>query len=159
MTLLISTYDLLHQLEPSFLPDQYPAPKHGKKSISQYLCNLAVHLMEQKPHSSYLQPAADIFKKGIWSSPFIFVCPNVTCTSDILEFQACTSGFLLCRGFAAQSRAPWRVAHRSSLWLSAVGPWWTSDYSEISLSWSQVQFKTAKRQNRFLSQKPKESCL
>lgn len=32
-------------------------------------------------------------------------------------------------------------------------------YSEISFSWSWVQFKPAKRQYRLSSQKPKESCL
>lgn len=39
MTLLISTYDLLHQLEPSFVLDQYPAPEYGKKSIPVQSCN------------------------------------------------------------------------------------------------------------------------
>lgn len=101
MTLLRRTYNLQHQVGPPFLPDQYPASKDGKKSIAQYLCNLAIHLMEQKPLSSSLQWAADIFKKGIWSFPFIFVCPNATCTPDTLEFQASTSIFCrLWRGFA-----------------------------------------------------------
>lgn len=49
-----------------------------KKSISQYLYNLSNHLIEQNRPSWSLQWAADIFKNGTWSHPFLWVHPHTT---------------------------------------------------------------------------------